>query len=159
MTGDAASHPAMRWRGTVALLVLVVVVVGLAQTGAGLALLRKTGLFEQPVSYTALAFQHPQSPPALTSQRAAVPVSFVISNAGDAPRTYQWTLSVVQGTLTRRAATGSIRVAAGHRAALTQIAHVVCARQQQVRLVVRLTQPAESIDALAACPPSAHPSS
>ena len=109
------------------------------------------------MSFTSLAFQHPQSPPLLTSRRAAVPVSFVIANAGDTPRTYQWTLSIKQGTLTRRLATGSIWVASGQRAALTEIAHVVCT-QQQVSLLVSLAHPTESIHAWAACPPGKRPS-
>jgi hypothetical protein len=150
MTSPAVPHPPVKWRGTLAVLAIVILAAGIAQTGAGHSLLRKAGLFEQPVSYTSLAFQHPQSPPLLTSRRAAVPVSFVIANAGDTPRTYQWTLSVVQGTLTRRLATGSIRLVSGHRAALTKIAHVVCT--QQVNLVVSLAHPAESIHAWAACP-------
>lgn len=154
----AVSHPAVKWRGTLAVLVLFVLAAGIAQTSAGHSLLRKAGLFEQPVSYTSLAFQHPQSPPQLTSRRAAVPVSFVIANAGDTPRTYQWTLSLVEGTLTRRLATGSIRLASGRRAALSQVAHVVCT-QQQVGLVVSLAHPAESIHAWAACPPGPRSSS
>ena len=146
MTGDTVAHPRVMWRAALTVLVLIATAVGLAQTGAGLTLLRHAGLFEQPVSYTALAFQHPQSLPALTSRRAAVPVSFVISNAGDTARTYQWTLSVVQGTLTRRAAAGSIQLAAGRRAALTQVAHVVCTqKQEQVRLVVSVTRPSPSM--------------
>jgi len=152
MTGRSEqAHPTPRWRGTLAALAVVVLAVGLAQTSAGHSLLRKAGLFERPASYTTLAFQHPQSLPQLASAQTDVPVSFVISNVGRTPRTYQWTLSVAQGSQDRRVATGSIRLAPGHRTALTRAAHVVCA-QPRVSLVVSLVQPAESIHAWAACP-------
>ncbi len=155
----AVSHPAVRWRAAVAVLALIVLAVGIAQTSAGHSLLAKAGLFAQPVSYTSLAFQQPQSLPAqLTSRRASVPVSFVIANEGHAPRTYRWTLSLGQGTLTRRMATGSIRLASGQRSALTRVAQVACTGQQ-VSLVVSLAYPAESIHAWATCPPATRSSS
>ncbi len=147
---SAVAPPAVKWRGTLAVLVLVVLAVGIAQTSAGHSLLRKAGLFEQPASYASLAFQHPQSPPQL-SARADVPVSFVISNVGNTPHTYQWILSLAQGSLDRHVATGSIRLAPGNRAVLTRTAHVVCT-QQRVNLVVSLAHPAESIHAWATCP-------
>jgi hypothetical protein len=97
-------------------------------------------------------------PQRLKSAQADVPISFVISNVGHAPRTYQWTVSLVQGSLIRRVATGSILVASGHQAALARVVHVVCT-QQQVRLVVSLAHPAQSIHDLATCPPATRSSS
>ena len=153
----AVAPPVVKWGRIVAVLALIVLAAGIAQTGAGHSLLRKAGLFEPPVSYASLAFRQPQSlPQQLASARADVPVSFVISNAGHTPHTYQWAVSLVQGTQHRPVATGSIRLAPGHRAALTRAAHVVCTRQR-VGLVVSLAHPAESIHAWTTCPP--HPRS
>jgi hypothetical protein len=148
---SAVAPPAVKWRGTLVVLVLIVLAAGIAQTSAGHSLMRKAGLFEQPATYTSLAFQHPQSLPQLSSARADVPVSFVISNVGNTPHTYQWILSLAQGSLDRRVATGSIRLAPGNRAVLTRTAHVDCT-QQRVNLVVSLAHPAESIHAWATCP-------
>ena len=141
----------MRWHGMAALVAVVVLVAVLGQTSVGHAMLQKAGLDAEPTSYTALAFQHPQAlPEQLASRRASVGVSFVIHNAGSTPRDYQWSVVLVQGQRTRRVASGSARVASGRGATITQAVSISCTRGQ-VRIVVSLVRPAESIDAWTAC--------
>jgi hypothetical protein len=142
----------MRWQGMAALVAVVALVAVLGQTSAGHAVLRKAGLYEEPTSYTSLAFLHPQSLlKQLPSKRASVDVSFVIHNAGSNPRDYQWSVLVLQGQRTRQVASGSVRIASGRAAPITRSATISCTRGQ-VRIVVSLTRPAaESIHAWMAC--------
>lgn len=148
---SAGSDRTVRWRGTVALAIVVVMAAGLGQTGAGHAILRKAGLFEEPAGYTSLAFLNPRSlNEPLASKRADVTVSFVIHNAGSTSRDYRWTVLLAQGQRTRRVASGSVRVASGRGAAVTQSAEIICTRGK-VRIVVNLARPSESIDAWMTC--------
>jgi hypothetical protein len=140
-----------QWRGLVALVAVATLAAGVAQTGAGHALLRRTGLFEEPTSYTSLAFQNSQPPPAqLPARRASVKVPFVIRNASDTAHTYQWSLLLVQGRHTRRVAAGSVGVAARRQVVIARSAKIFCARGQ-VEIVVSLAHPAEYIDAHVTC--------
>lgn len=132
------------------LIAAVVLAAGIGQTGLGHDMLGKLGLFEQPASFTSLAFQHPGSLPAQLTKNATVPVSFVIRNTGGTPRDYQWSVSVVQGQQTRHVAVGSARVASGNGTTITSTARISCT-QRQVRIVVSLARPAEYIDAWMAC--------
>jgi hypothetical protein len=147
----ALLHRALRWRGVVAVVAVVAVAAGVAQTRAGHAMLRKAGLFEEPASYTSLAFQHPQAlPEQLQSKRANVDVSFVIHNVGSASHDYVWSVLLVQGGHTRRVGTGGVRVPSGRGAAITRSAEISCAGER-VRIVVALARPAEFIDAWTTC--------
>ena len=66
---------------------------GLAQTSAGHSLLQAAGLYEEPASYTSLAFTHPQSLPTHLSPAATrVNLSFTVSNASADSRTYHWSM-------------------------------------------------------------------
>jgi hypothetical protein len=148
---SAVFHGVMRWRGMVALVAVVAVAASIAQTSAGHAMLRKAGLFEKPTSYTSLAFQNPHSlPEQLKAKRASVPISFVIHNVSATPRDYFWSVLLRQGRHRHRVAAGGIRVASGHSAGITRSVQISCTRGQ-VRIVVNLVHPAESIDASMAC--------
>lgn len=137
--------------GGFALAGLVVVAVGVAQTGPGHALLRGAGLFQVPPQYTALAFTHPQALPAqLASKHASVGVSFGIRNASAARRTYRWSILVVRHGVSRVAATGSSGVASGGKATVARTVPVSCAGGQ-LRIVARLASPPESVDFWTAC--------
>jgi hypothetical protein len=141
----------VRWRGVVALVGVVVLAAVLAQTREGHAVLQRAGLYEQPTSYTSLAFEHPQSlPDQLTSKRANVDVSFVIRNATGARHGYRWSVLLVQGQRSRRVFSGTVGVAPGREATVIRTAAVFCTRGQ-VRIVVTLALPAEAIDAWLAC--------
>jgi hypothetical protein len=130
-----------------------VLAVAVAQTAVGHAILKRAGLFEEPASYTSLAFEHPQSlPEQLRYRRAKVAVSFVISNAGSASRDYEWSVRLVRGHETRRLAAGSVAIAPGHAATIARTADISCAKGK-VQIIVSLAQPNESIDAFMSCSP------
>ena len=148
----AVSHHVVRWRGLITLIAVITLAAGMGQTSFGHAILAKVGLFEEPASYTSLAFLRPQSLPKLSSRQAPVVVSFVIHNAGGIASEYQWSILLVQGQRTRHTAAGNVRVAAGREASITRFVTIPCT-QGQVRIVVSLERPAESIDALTACSP------
>ena len=139
------------WRGVVALVAVVAVAAGMAQTSVGHEMLRKTGLLEEPPSYTSLAFQNPQFlTEQLGSKRNNIGVAFVIHNAGITPRDYQWSVLLVQNGRTHRVAAGGLRVASGREAAITRSAEISCTRVR-VRVIVKLASPAEFIDSWIAC--------
>jgi hypothetical protein len=148
---SAASQHITRWWGAAALVVGVAVAAGLGQTSVGHGVLGEVGLFEEPASYTSLAFLHPQSwPEQLKSKRANVGISFVIHNAGSTARDYQWSVLLDRGQKTRHVDAGTLRVAAGRGAAIIRTAEISCTRGR-VRIIVSLARPAESIDAWTAC--------
>ena|ERR1022692_252518 len=123
----------------------------MAQTSAGHSLLRKAGLFAVPAHYTALAFTHPQSLTSqLGSEHAALSVSFLINNVSDTSRRYRWSILLMQGKHTRRMAAGAVRAPAHGKATISRTVATSCA-SGQVRVVVRLTAPVESIDFMARC--------
>jgi hypothetical protein len=148
---SAVSHRTVKWQGTAALVAFVALAAGIGQTSTGHAILRKAGLFEGQTSFTSLAFQHPQSlQEQVGSRQAAFGVSFIINNTGANSADYQWSVLVDQGPRAHRAASGSVRIASGHEAAITRSVKISCA-QGRVRIVVTLARPAEFIDAWASC--------
>ena len=148
---SAVSHRAVRWQGVVTLTTAIVLAAGLGQTSLGHAILGRVGLFQEPTSYTSLAFLNPQSlPEKLNSKQATVGVSFVIHNTDGIPHDYQWSVLLVQGRRTHHVVAGSVRIASGSGVAITRSASIFCTRGQ-VRIVVRLARPAEFIDAWTTC--------
>lgn len=146
----AVPHHAVRWRGLITLIAVIALATGMGQTSLGHAILAKVGLFEE-ASYTSLAFLRPQTlPKQLSSRQATVVVPFVIHNASGIATDYHWSVALVQGQRTRHVAAGNVRVASGRGASITRSATISCTRGQ-VRIVVSLERPAESIDALTAC--------
>lgn len=145
------SYRAIRWRGAAALVAVVMLIAGTAQTHMGQVMLQKAGLYEEPTSYTSLAFSDPQFlPKQLNRKRVNIDVSFTINNVGAARHGYKWLVLLDQGGYVRRAAAGSVSVASGKRATITQSTEIICTRRQ-VRLIVSLANPAESIDASTTC--------
>ena len=148
---SAALSRMMRWREVAALLVIVAVAAGIAQTGFGQGLLRGAGLFKGSSNYTALAFLHPQRLPGqLKSKLAKVNISFVIRNATSIPHYYHWSIFLVGTSGSRQAGTGIVRIASGRGAAIKRSVGISCVRGR-VRIVVRIARPAESIGAWMAC--------
>jgi hypothetical protein len=144
-------HRKVRWRGAVTLIAVIALIVGIGQTSLGHEILERAGLVRQPTSYTSLAFLRPQSlPEQLSSKQTTVSVSFVIHNTDSITHDYQWSVLLVQGQHTRHVGAGSVRVASGHGAAITRPARISCTGGQ-VQVVVRLTRPAEFIDAWTSC--------
>jgi hypothetical protein len=144
-------------RSWVALAVLVPIMAGLAQTGAGHSALRAAGLAAPPASYVALSFTDPQALPAqLHSKVSTVKVSFVIHDTPGAPvsRIYRWSVLVSQAGSTLPAAAGQVRVPAGGERTIRTTVLTTCTAPR-LRLAVQLASPAESIDFWAACSPKA----
>jgi hypothetical protein len=139
--------------GSAILAVLLLTAVGFAQTSAGHAILRKAGLFEPVASYTALSFSHAGSlPQKLTSAHARVAVTFNIRNMTGSAQRYKWSLIVLRNGHREKTSTGSASVGSGSTATLTRKLSVACV-SGQLRFVVQLDEPAESIDFLTACTP------
>ena len=80
------------------LIAAFILAAGVGQTSFGHEILGKAGLFEEPASYTSLAFLHPGSlpeqltPERLSPKQATAGFSFIIRNAGDTPHDYQWSV-------------------------------------------------------------------
>lgn len=138
----------------VTLAAIVMLTVSIGQTSTGHAALQEAGLIGKGASYTSLAFQRPQSlPEQLSSEQENIPIPFVIHNAGTGAHDYQWLVLLVQGTATRRVTTGTVHIASGRSASITQAVQIFCT-QGQIQIIVSLARPAESIDARAACRPT-----
>ena len=126
---------------------------GVAQTPAGHSALASAGLFNEPASYTSLAFAAPQSlPEQLRSTHQALGVSFVIRNSSGASRSYQWSVTVLRHGHSHRVAVGGLRVRAGSAATVARQVTTSCAGGR-LRVAVTLSRPAESINFWTACAP------
>lgn len=140
-----------KWHELGAVIALVAATAGIGQTGIGHAALQKVGLLGPPPNYTSLSFLHPQSlPEQVTTARTNVDASFIIHNMASSPNNYHWEVFLFQGKRERRLDQGSIAVGPEHIAVLTQHVDITCA-SGKVRVVVRLTHPAEYISAWAVC--------
>jgi hypothetical protein len=126
---------------------------GLAQTSAGHRLLGQAGLYEQPASYTTLAFIDPQSlPTQLSAAPTRVSVPFAVTNTSGGPRSYHWSIVLDRAGHSSRLAAGEVRVPAGDRGTVAGTVTASCATGQ-ARMTVQIAAPAESIDLRLACSP------
>jgi hypothetical protein len=136
-----------------AIVAAVALAAGLAQTNVGHYLLRAVGLYEEPESYTSLAFTNPQSlPTRLSSRPTRVRMSFAISNASADPRSYHWSIELKRTGHIYRLATGEVEVLADDRTSIARIVKASC-KEGQARMTVQVAAPVESIDFLMACTP------
>jgi hypothetical protein len=142
----------MRKRWSVAALVLLVLaVVGLAQTNVGHAALRGTGLAGSPAGYVALSFAHiGQLPSQLYSQEALLDASFVINNKSAAQRRFDWTILEIKHGQTVKLASGEAAAGYGARTTVNRLVMTSCIGGQ-LKVEVRLAAPRESIAFVAAC--------
>ena len=121
------------------------------QTNVGHAILRTTGLSQGSAGYTSLSFSSPQSlPEQLQSKHAKVQAPFVIQNATNATREYTWLISLTRNGRTDRVYTGSVSLAPASKVEITRSVAIKCTRGQ-VRMVISLEDPAESISSLMTC--------
>jgi hypothetical protein len=139
-------------------LLLVVAAASLAQTPTGHAMLRQAGLEAPAPAYTALSFARPQSLPGrLTARRTTVRVPFTVRNDSSGIRSYRYSLTASragnEGSLTARPVSRTITVVPGASITLDPALSLVC-DTGQIRITIRLAQPAESIDFLTRCPNS-----
>jgi hypothetical protein len=145
-----SSHTARRW-GLVALIAGGTALVSVFQTSAGHALLVKTGLSRGTTGYTSLSFLHPRSLPAqLKTSHAKVGAPFAIHNATPTTHDYHWSVMLMRHGQTRPVHAGTVRLPAGHTAVVSRSIAITCS-QDQVRIVISLERPAESIDAWVRC--------
>lgn len=140
-----------RSRRLIALFGGVVVLASIFQTSVGRAILRTAGLSQGSPGYTSLSFLEPKSlPEQLESTRSMVEAPFVILNATNTKRDYTWSISLIRQGQVDHVYTGSVKLASGGKAEITRSVTIKCTGGQ-IRLVVSLEQPAESISALMAC--------
>jgi hypothetical protein len=139
-------------------LLLLVAAASLAQTPAGYAVLRQAGLEAPAPAYTALSFARPQSLPGrLPARRTTLRVPFTVHNDSSGIRSYRYSLTAssvgTAGRLTARPVSRTITVVPGATIPLDPALSLVC-DGGQIRITVRLAEPAESIDFLTRCPNS-----
>jgi hypothetical protein len=136
------------------LAVIALVCVSLAQTPQGHTALAAAGIYEEPATYTELAFTTPGAmPDALPLATASVKVSFGIHNVSGAPRSYDWSIVAVDSGVSKVKASGTVLTAAQGRASVTRSVVPGCTGGR-VQVVVRLASPAQSINFWMTCPPA-----
>lgn len=139
-------------------MLLLIAAASLAQTSPGHAMLRQAGLEAPPPASTALSFARPQSLPGrLPTRRTTLRVPFTVHNNSSVIRSYRYSLTASRagnaGGLTARPVSRTITVVPGATITLDPALSLVC-DGGQVRVTVRLAEPAESIDFLSRCPNS-----
>jgi len=138
---------------TAALVAAAGLALALAQTSPGHAVARKAGLYEEPASYTSLAFTNSQSLPAqLSPVPSRVSVSFGISNSSADPHSYHWSVLLHRAGQVKHLAAGEVEVPAGESITVAPIVTAACSAGQ-VQVSVQLAAPAESIAFWLACSP------
>ena len=121
------------------------------QTNVGHEILRTAGLSQESAGYTSLSFLSPQSlPEQLQSKHAKVRAPFVIQNVTNATREYTWSISLTRNGRTDRVYTGSVSLTPAGKAEITRSVAIKCTRGQ-IRMVISLEDPAESISSLMTC--------
>jgi hypothetical protein len=143
-----------RWY-LILLAAVVLACAGLAQTRPGHAALASAGLYEEPATYSELAFSTPDAlPSALTKSGASVKVSFGIRNVSSDPRSYDWSIALVRSGKSQVKASGTAPAPAQGQTEITRSVAAACVGGR-VQVVVRLANPAESISFWMTCPPAA----
>jgi hypothetical protein len=127
------------------------VLASIFQTNAGHAILHTAGLSQGSPGYTSLSFLAPKSlPEQLKSESSRVDTSFVILNATNTKHDYNWSIFLIRQGHADSVYTGNVKLASGGKAEIARSVTIKCTGGQ-IRLVVSLEQPAESISALMAC--------
>lgn len=137
---DRAKPPAA-WRSLVSLAILglVLLAIGLAQTADGQSVLRQAGFSSDSKPFTELYFPAPASLPAVAARRQAV--AFVIRNDSHRSRVYSWTVAETGPLFERH---GETVLGVGQQR--TNVVHVrVLCFGKRVHLQVSLLDPAQSI--------------
>lgn len=131
---------------------IALICVSLAQTSRGHAALAAAGLYEEPASYTELAFTTPSAlPNTLPTPTASVKVSFDIHNVSSDPRSYDWSIVIVGSSVSKVKVSGSVLTAAQGRASISRSVVPACTGGR-IQVVVRLASPAQSISFWMTCP-------
>lgn len=142
--------PMSRWRGWLALAIIMVMCAAMTQTGQGRRLLEETGVISRPTPYTGLAFAQPQSLPVQAASHAKFRVPFVIHNASAVTSDYRWSVSLVDKGRKAQLGSGTTAVAAGRTVTVTSTVDMRCSGGQ-ARIEIKLARPPESIDFMLTC--------
>jgi hypothetical protein len=135
-----------------AVVAVVVLAIGVAQTAAGKSVLSQAGLTGGEDRYTELAFARPTAVPDYVSDKPAdLELPFAIRNAEGERRDYRWSLVVVSRRGTKTLDRGRLTLAAGASGTVGQRVKLRCAGDR-VRVEVRLERPRQSIGAWIRCP-------
>ncbi len=135
--------------GAVALLMLIGL--GLAQTGVGKAVLRSAGIATPSAPYTELAFVNPADP-GTAMPGGDVRVDFWIHNAEGAAHTYRWTAATnPPGRAPSTVTTGVLGLANGASATVATLVPVACASSRS-RISVSLGEARQTIGFWESCP-------
>lgn len=147
------SSPMRRQWGIALVVVVVLSIVGFAQTSAGHVVLRRAGLAAPPPSYVALSFASPdQMLTHLFSPEALLDPAFVVTNKSGATQHFDWTMIEIQHGHSRRIAVGSAVVPADGRAAFDHEVLTSCVGGT-LTIEIRLAYPREAIRWVTACVP------
>jgi hypothetical protein len=160
-TGRVAPGPSsVRWKAvlTVAVIVLVLVAVGLAQTQAGLSAAESLGIAAPAERFTELYFAHPEAlrPKHHSGGRSSrtQTVSFAVRNEEGVTRRYLWIVRV--GGV--RVDSGSTRLRAGETATISRKVTSPCRRRGRLQrpgdrfqIGVALATPPQSISYSTSC--------
>jgi hypothetical protein len=150
MRGGRHHVTGSRW-SSLGLAALVVLGVGLSQTSQGHALLKDTGLYQVPTTYTELSFTTPNGLPAsLKSERAPIDVSFAIHNVSGSSLTYHWSIVLVRSGRSHLETSGIVHAPAQGHVTVTRTVTMACVGGR-LQVAVRLASPVESIDFWTAC--------
>jgi hypothetical protein len=140
-----------RW-SLLLLAALIVACAGLAQTSQGHSMLRAAGLYEEPSSYTELAFTTPDNlPSALRSPNSPIKVSFGIHNVTGSARAYHWSIVLTKAGQSHVKASGVVAAPAQGRVTVARSVAMTCVGGR-LQVVARLASPAESVDFWVTCP-------
>ncbi len=129
----------------------VVAAVGFAQTSAGKAVLRDTGVSGSPPAYTALSFASPKYLPVqLYSREALLPVDFVIKNESGTAHQYHWQVVEIRNGRAKEVASGLAAVQSGAATTISRNVLASCA-SAKIGISVRLKAPREAIEYWSRC--------
>jgi len=137
------------------LVILVLLCAGVAQTSPGHSVLVGLGLTQTPSGYTELSFTSPDGlQQFVASEQAPVTVSFAIHNVSGSSKSYQWSVVALHNGSNVGSSSGNLSVAAqGHASATTNV-QVTCP-SGRIQMVLKLADPAESLNFWVACPATA----
>jgi hypothetical protein len=138
-------------RGAIAAAAVVLAAVGFAQSGAGRALLRDTGLEGRTPSYTALSFANPgELPTQLYSPAGLMPTAFTIRNSSAQQRHYPWQIEEIRNGQVRQLASGQATVPPGAARTINR-SFVTSCTGGRIKIEVSLPGAGESIGFWTTC--------
>lgn len=131
---------------------LVALCACLAQTSQGHVLLSDMGLYKQPSNSTELTFTTPSDlPSVLPSPTSPIDTSFSIHNTSGTARSYRWSIVLTKAGKSAVKASGAVTVPAQGRTTVAKSVKMACVGGR-LQVLVRLADPAESVDFWVACP-------